>query len=121
MSLIVVMVISFHQIVDDAVGVFMSLCGQVEIDHGGVQAAMSQILLDTTDIDTGLQQMGGVAVSQGMDRDFLFEFELRQNPAQGTLNGLLVHRGFSRRAFFGTSSQAREYPESVAVELPVIS
>ena len=33
------MVISFHQIVDDAVGVFMALCGQVQIDHGGVQAA----------------------------------------------------------------------------------
>ena len=62
MSLIVVMVICFHQIVDDPVGVFMPLGGQVQIDQGRVQAAMAQVLLDPTDIDSGLQQMRGVAV-----------------------------------------------------------
>ena len=54
-SLIVVMVISFHQIVDDAVGVFVPLCGQVEIDHGRVQTAMAQVLLDTANIDPCFQ------------------------------------------------------------------
>jgi len=55
MSLIVVMVISFHQIVDDAVGVLMALSSQVQIDHGGVQAAMPKVLLDAADVDTGFQ------------------------------------------------------------------
>jgi hypothetical protein len=57
MSLIVVMVISFHQIVDDAVGVFMPLGGQVEINHGGVQAAVAQVLLDTAKVDSRFQQV----------------------------------------------------------------
>ena len=76
MSLIVVMVISFHQIVDDAVGVFVPLCGQVEIDHGRVQTAMAQVLLDSSDIDPCLQQMCGIRMAQGMDGDSFLEFEL---------------------------------------------
>ena len=54
-SLIVVIVISFHQIVDDAIGTLMSLCGKVQVDHRGVKAAMAQILLDAPDVDPGLQ------------------------------------------------------------------
>ena len=54
------MVISFHQFVDDAVGVLMALCGQVQINHGGVQTAVSQVLLDSADIDSGFQQMCGL-------------------------------------------------------------
>jgi len=57
------MVISFHQIVDDAVGVFMSLCSQVEIDQGGVQTAMAQVLLDAADIDSRFQQMCGIGMA----------------------------------------------------------
>ncbi len=48
---------------------------------------MSQILLDTADIDAGLQQMGGIAVAQGVDGDTFFEFKLFQYPTQGALNG----------------------------------
>ena len=72
MSLIVVMVISFHQVVDDTVGVFMPLCGQVEIDHGGLQAAVAQVLLDSSDIDSRFQQVCGIRMAQGMDRDTFF-------------------------------------------------
>jgi hypothetical protein len=49
------MIISFHQIVDDAVGVLMALCGQVQIDHGRIQAAMAQVLLNPANVDAGLQ------------------------------------------------------------------
>ena len=69
------MVICFHQIVD-AVGVFMALCGQMQIDHSGVQTAMAQVLLDTADIDppeADLQQMGGIAVAQGVGGDAFFD------------------------------------------------
>ena len=121
MSLIVVMVVSFlarrsfraklaHQIVDDSVGVFMPLGGQMEIDHGGVQAAVAKVLLNAADIDAGLQQVGSVAVPQGMDGDPFSDIELRKNPTQSTLNGLFVHRGFSCWTFFGASPQAGEYP-----------
>jgi hypothetical protein len=75
-SLIVVMVISFHQIVDDAVGMLMALGGKMEIDHGGVQTAMAQILLDATDVDAGFQQMSCIAVPEGMNGDAMFDFKL---------------------------------------------
>ncbi len=55
MSLIVVMVISFHQFIDDAVGVLVALCSQVQINHGRVKAAVAQVLLDAADVDAGLQ------------------------------------------------------------------
>jgi hypothetical protein len=56
-SLIVVMVISFHQVVDDAIGPLMALCGKVQIDQGRAQTGMSQVLLNPADVDAGLQQM----------------------------------------------------------------
>jgi len=121
MSLIVVMVISFHKIVDNAVGVFVPLSGQVEIDHRRIKAAMSQILLNTPDIDSCLQQMGGVAVTQGVDGDPFFDFELFEHPAQGTLYRSLSHGFLGCRTLFAASSQTREYPERVAMLFPVIT
>jgi len=63
------MAISFHQIIDDAICMLMALCSKMEIDHGGVQAVMAQILLDATDVDSGFQQMSSIAVAQGMNGD----------------------------------------------------
>ena len=79
MSLIVVMVISFHQHVDDAEGVFMPLCGKVEIHHGRVEATMAQILLDTANVDACLQQMCGIGMAQGVDGYAFFEIKLYQD------------------------------------------
>ena len=67
-SLIVVMVVSFlvsgifqaHQIVNDLVGALVALGCEVEINHGSIEAVVAQVLLDTTDIDTGFKQ-GGAA------------------------------------------------------------
>ena len=66
MSLIVVMIVSFparrsfrakgaHHIVDDAIGPLMALSGKVQIDHGRVQTAVSQILLNPSDVNAGFQ------------------------------------------------------------------
>jgi hypothetical protein len=65
-----------HQGIDDAICMFMALSGKVEVDHGGVQTAMAQILLDTSDINTGLQKMSGIAVPEGMNGDALFNIKL---------------------------------------------
>jgi hypothetical protein len=74
--LIVVMVASVHQVVDDAICVFMALGSDVEVDHGGVQALMTQVLSNATDIDSFFQQVGGIAVAEGVDRDALCDFKL---------------------------------------------
>jgi hypothetical protein len=49
------MIISFHQLVDDEISPLMALCGQVQIDHGRIQAAMAQVLLNPANVDAGLQ------------------------------------------------------------------
>ena len=99
----------------------MALGGQVQIDHGGVQAVMSQILLDAADIDAGLQQMGGIAMAQGVDGDALFHFKLFQYPAQGALNGGFVHGNGGGRSFFAAAAKPREDPSWISMELPVRS
>ncbi|MDA3894853.1 MAG: hypothetical protein PF482_01755 [Desulfobacteraceae bacterium] len=35
----------------------------MKIDHGGIEAGMIQILLDSSDINTCFQQMGGIGVA----------------------------------------------------------
>ena len=107
-----------HEVVDDVVCVFMPLGGEMEIDHGGLQTGMPQILLDAFDIDTGFQQMGGIAVPEGMDGDPLFDIELFDNPAQGSLNRTFDHRLFGRRGLVAATAGAGEYPYGVAVCCP---
>ena len=82
---------------------------------------MTQVLLDATDVNAGLQQMGGIRMAQGVDGDALFHFELFQSPAQGALNGTLVHRDLSRWAFFAAVAKSREDPSWISMELPVRS
>jgi hypothetical protein len=52
-----------HEALDDAEGVFMSLSGEVEIDHGGCEAAVPEILLNAADVDAGFQEMCGIGVA----------------------------------------------------------
>ena len=99
----------------------MALCGQVQINHGGVQTAMSQILLDSADIDAGFEQMCGIRMTQSMDRNPLFELKLFQDATQGSLNRSFVDGSLGRRAFFATSAQAGKDPGWITVQLPVRS
>ena len=39
----------------------------MQVDHGGGQVPVAHEHLDSADIVTGLQQMGGKAVAEGMD------------------------------------------------------
>ena len=73
------MTIPFHQVVDNAVGMFVALSCKMEVDHGGVQAAVPQILLDPTDIDACLQEVSGIGMSQGMNGDPFCELKLFKN------------------------------------------
>ena len=72
----VVMIVPLHQVVYNVVCSLMALSGEMEVDHGGVQAAVAQILLDAADVDTRFQEMGGIAVSEGMNGDALLNMEL---------------------------------------------
>ena len=42
----------------------MALCGKVQIDHGGVQAAMAEILLNAADINSDAEHPGILLIKQ---------------------------------------------------------
>ena len=119
-SFTVVMAASFHQIVDDAVCPLVALGCEMEIDHGGVQTAMAQVLLDATDIDAGFQKMGGIAVSERMNGDALLELELLNNASECPLHGGVAHGLLCVRPFIAAPSKSREDPFGVSMSRPVL-
>ena len=51
-----------HEGAQALVGIFMTLLGEVSVDHGGFELGVSQVALDETGIDAGFEQMGGVGM-----------------------------------------------------------
>jgi len=120
-SFIVVMVISFHQFIDDAIGMLMALCSEVEIDHGGVQAVMAQILLDATDVDPGFQQMSSIAVPEGMNGDTFCEFKLFKYASQRTLHRGIAHGFLGGWPLIAAAAESWKDPKRVAMAFPVMT
>jgi len=115
------MVISFHHRVDDIIGMLMALGGEVEVDHGRVQTAVAQILLDATDVDAGFQQMRGIAVPEGMNGDAFGDSELFEHASQCPLHRCFRHGSRCLWTFVAAASESGEYPEGISMPLPVVS
>jgi hypothetical protein len=69
-----------HQIFEGGDGVLLALRGQMQIQRGGLERLVAEVLLDLAEVDAGLKQVGGVAVAQGVDGDPLREAELADHP-----------------------------------------
>ena len=52
-----------HQGLDPLAGLFLADGGQMEIDHGGLQRAVAEVLLDQPEVDAGFEQVGCVTMS----------------------------------------------------------
>ena len=86
------MIESLHHVVDQLAGIFLTLLGQVKIEHGGLETGVSEVALDDAQVDAGLEEMGGVEVAQGMDRNAFFENTGGAlGLAKGALNAALGH------------------------------
>lgn len=57
---IVCMLQLLHQVVDFLPGILLPLIGQMEVNHGSLQSDMAEELLNAAQVDSGLQQMGGI-------------------------------------------------------------
>ena len=66
------MIESLHHVIDQLTGVFLALLGEVEIEHGGFELSMAHVTLDDAQVDTGFEEMSGVGMTKGMDRDSPF-------------------------------------------------
>jgi len=60
------MVESLHHVIDQLAGVFVTLLGEVKIEHGGFELGMAHVTLDDAQVNSGFEEMGGVAMTQGI-------------------------------------------------------
>lgn len=52
--------------INQLVGVFLALLGEVEIEHGGLQLGMAHVALDDAQVDSGFEEVGGIGMAQGI-------------------------------------------------------
>ena len=66
---------------------------ELQIDHGGLQAGVAHVLLDHPEIHARFEQMGGIAMAQGVDGDAaLVDARRARGLAEGPLHAALGHR-----------------------------
>ena len=99
----------------------MALGGEMEIDHGGVQIAMAQILLDTPDVDARFQEMRGIAVPEGMNGDAFCEFKLFKHSSQRTLYRGIAHGFLGGWPLLAAPSESRKDPFGISMGCPVFT
>ncbi len=109
-----------HEGVKTLVGLFLSLVGEVEVDHGRFELGMPEVALDETRVHARFEQMGGVGMSQGMDSDAhfgdtgaLFGF------TEGALDTAPTHGSSRGRALLVITPGGGKEPSLVMMGFPV--
>jgi len=111
---------ALHDLVDEFEGIFLAFLGEMQIDHGRFELGMAHVSLDQAQIHPGLQQMGGVRVTQRMDGDVLFaDVGLKLGVAKGSLYAAFGHRARGIIGALAVSPQCGEEQARVAVRGPV--
>lgn len=86
------MVESLHYVVDQLAGIFLTLLGEVEIEHGGFELSMAHVALDDAQVDTGFEEMGSVGVAQGVNGHAFFTHAgIPLGAAEGALDAAFSH------------------------------
>lgn len=115
------MVQSSHDGVNELGGVLLPLLGEVQIDHGRFQIRVAHVPLDGPEVHPRFQQMGGIAVAQGVNRDrALVDAGRNHGLPEGSLHAGGSHRrGGSRRRLMASADRGEE-ERGVAVGHPVL-
>jgi hypothetical protein len=53
-----------HNRVDPLASIFLPITGEVEISHGCFDTGMSEVLLNSTDINTGFKKVGRIRMAK---------------------------------------------------------
>ena len=108
--------------VDQLISVFMSFVCQMQIHHGGFQAVVSQVSLDSAQVDAGFEEMCGVRVPQSMyTYALLLDAGLKLGFAEGALNAAFSHWALSIGSSFAISSQRGKDQMLVTMRGPMAS
>jgi hypothetical protein len=93
----------------------------MEVEGGGLERVVAEVLLDEAQIDTGLEQVRGVAVAQGVDRDALSEAELPDHAPHGALHAGAGDGLGGGAGGLGVTPDGGEEPERIALGAPVVA
>ncbi len=81
---------------------------------------MAHVFLDDTEVNAGLQQVGGVGVPQGMNRDSFFaDSGIILGPTEGPLDTAFGHGSLSLLCSFSISAHGGEEESRMAVGEPI--
>jgi hypothetical protein len=114
------MVQALHYLIDQLAGIFLPLLSKVKIDHGGFELGMAHVTLDDPQVHASFEKMGGIGMTQGMNRDSLFvNSGSNLGATEGALNTAFGHgqRGVFRST--AASAKSREQEAGVAVSGPI--
>jgi hypothetical protein len=114
------MVESLHHLIDQLAGIFLALLSKMQVDHGGFELGMAHVPLDDAEVDAGFEEMGGIAMAQGMDGDASFvDCGFRFGPTEGALDAALGHGRRSRLCRRAASADGREEELGMVVGEPI--
>jgi hypothetical protein len=99
----------------------VGLGGEMGVDGGRGGRLMPQVILDETQVDAGLEQMGGIAVSQGVHRGARMDATLREGPPERILYTGAWHGGGCCGHADTATARSGEEPERVAVGVPILA
>src|SRR3972149_12032267 len=115
-----VMVQFHHHLIDQLAGVLLTLLGEVEIEHGGLQLSVTQVALDGAQVDSGFKEVGGVGMAQRVYGNSLFtDGGLKFGATEGSLDAAFGHGSLRLLDSSTASAQGREEKAGMAVGGPI--
>ena len=94
---------------------------EVCVEGRGLDGLVAQIDLNLAQVHSGVQQMGGVRMAQGMHGGLLVNAGLLEGGPKGGLHALLGHRLRRGSGLISRAPQSRKEPERGAVGEPLLS
>lgn len=109
-----------HHVIDQLACVFLTLLGEVKIEHGGLQLGMAQVTLDDAQVNSSLKKMCGVGMTQRMNGDSLLtDGGSKLGVTKGTLDAAFGHGGLSLCGAFAVSTEGGKHQTRMAVSHPI--
>jgi hypothetical protein len=115
-----VMVESLHHVIDQLVGVLLTLLGEVEIEHGGFQLGMAHVALDDAQVDSGFEEMGGIGMTKRVYGNTLFmDCGIELGATESALDTAFGHGSLSLFCSRAASAEGWEEKARMAVGEPI--
>ena len=74
-----------HEVVYQRIAMRMGDLGHAHVARGGFEIRMAELLAQGIEIETGFDEVGGVAVTQRVNRDTLMDVAVSAHTFEGTL------------------------------------